>query len=1160
VASSAAVSETERKSMPELLAQGPLPLREATLVALDLLDAAEERWTAWEAPDAIDPSLVAVDLDGRSLGGRRAGFSALPAQPAEPAPSGPTPRGVRAIARLYAGLLGADPGTLREGENGTATLAAAARPLLACALSDSGPRPLRTFGALREGLWSILHLTNDGTTLAAGPRASTARSCLSGGAMPGGVVRRVQLGVRGKAGVRDAAWCVVRLPGGGLGQAVLVVDPEAGETAHHARTLRCLWPGAELAAWGLPEPDVGSAPDAPVFALRPETSLVLEPLRLFEVSTVASCHGLGCPLHFLAQLAGGAGTLGAPLLLGRRADAALLGLLEHPERSNAAIAGDALRDGRADSAWLRTDRDVERVEGPLRTLIPNLRAWLERRSAGAEAMNEVPRMSLRFGLSGRSDLVLPRPDAPPAIGELKSGQARRYDASPAADGAAALPGYHAAQARLYALIWSDAWLSAAATAQTGPARAVATELFYAGSNEGYRLGPDPKELSGILATRNEMLDALRRAVDGETMPPAPPLADCRRCYQKATCPRPTGGPRPLDAVRGSGAADAVPPLQAAYVRHFTRLLLRSVWHAQGLRRGQLEPSGRAARVAALTAEEGLDLRFDRRSSRAVSLGGPVRGALRAEDDRNVLVHRGDAGALDAFEAEIERLESQGYRLRLSWPRPPWLAEGSGWIVEETRRFEGERDAFEGLARLEHRGDENLLTALVTGGEPAGPREATELELPPPPFPGTWHPSQEEALRRGLGGGVLEPIQGPPGTGKTVFVGSLVAALVRAGRRVVVGALTHNAADQAARRIVEAGVHDLLRIGARPDSLLRTTLAAAGLEPAHVFFEEFARRAKSTAAARTRLTGAPVVVATCTRLGHLPWRGEFAAGRTPPFDVAVLDEATQIAEPAALATIALARRTVLVGDPMQLSGVEPAESEWAPEPPADPRLREAGVAGLARSLLERLCAQGRAAMLRRQHRMHERIMALPNRAFYGGLLEAAPEARARLLELEPGRAGALPPWLETVVRPEEPLVLVDVPQGSSDRLNEREGKLVAEAAAALRRAGLDAARIGVVTPYRAQVALIRRLLAAEPDLAGIPVDTVERFQGDERDAILVSLVGGRPTGHLAHPNRINVTLTRARSKLVVFGDAEGLSRDPLLAELVRQPETTRVASP
>ena len=591
------------------------------------------------------------------------------------------------------------------------------------------------------------------------------------------------------------------------------------------------------------------------------------------------------------------------------------------------------------------------------------------------------------------------------------------------------------------------------------------------------------------------------------------------------------------------------------------------------------------------------------------LVGPVRGALRPDQDRPVLVHRGDPGALEAFEAHIDAAAPEAYRLRLGWPRPSWLVEGPGWTVEESRGFDNERDGFEGLARLAHRADDALVAALAGGGaegreegretlakarrreegkgtgrtrtrsgqdgngchgqaklaraEEEGGQVRAETqstqrgETPPAPTGTEWHESQVEALRRGLWGGTIEPIQGPPGTGKTVFVGALVAALVRAGKRVVVAALTHNAADQAARRILAAGVHDLLRIGARNESLLRTAAVEAGIDPTFLFFEEFARKARGAGEARRRLTSAPVVIATSNRLGRLPYRGEFVPGAAPPFDVAVLDEATQIAEPAALGVLALARRAVLVGDPMQLSCVEPAESEWPPEAPVDMRWREAGLAGLGRSLHDRLCTRGASTMLRRQHRMHERIMALPNRAFYGGALEAAPEARHRLLDIEPARAGALPAWLATAIVPEEPMVLVDVPGGSDDRLNEREARLVAEAAAALRRAGLDASRMGVVTPYRAQVALIRRTFAADETLREVPVDTVERFQGDERDAILVSLVGGRPTGHLAHPNRINVTLTRARSKLIVFGDAEGLSRDPLLENLVRQEETTRV---
>ncbi|MBI5499998.1 MAG: AAA family ATPase [Deltaproteobacteria bacterium] len=1147
--------------MEDLVARGPVPLRDATRLALDLLAACEERWTAWEAPGALDPAGVFVAEDA-SPGERRVSLAGSAAAEAPEPVRGAAPAGVQAVARVFAAMLaanGVSGSGRRDGSTATlegsdaVALPAAARPLIACATMEGTPRPLRTWSALREALWNVLHVTEEGAALRAGSEARPLVGCLPGGAMPAGVVRRVQLGVRGRGGIRDAAWCAVRLPGGAAGQVVLTVDPEDGGTAHHARTFRCLWPGAELAAHGLPPPDASSTADTVVFALRAETVLVLEPLRLFEVTAVAAVHDTGCPLHFLAQLAEGTGTLGGPLLLGRLADAALRGLLERPGRPDTAIAGDALRAVRADEAWLRGEAAMERVEGSLRSLVPRLRAWLERRGAGPEAMNEVSRLSVRFGLSGRSDLVLPRGGEAPAIGELKSGSARRYDAGPADAGIAALRGAHAAQARMYGLLWSDAWMAAQGPEAPAPPKPVAVELFYAGSDDAYRLGPAAAELSRILASRNAMLDAFRRAAEGEPLPAAPVMAACDRCFQRGSCPRPGGDGRRTRGDGGAGDGET-------YARHFRRLLLRSVWHAQGVRREQLEPSARPARLAALTAEEGLELRLDGRAPRAASLVGAIRGALRPEEERPVLAHRGDPGALESFEAHIERAEGLAYRLRLSWPRPPWLVDGPGWTVEESRGFDNEREGFEGLARLAHRCDETLVAALA-GARPVEPvAEAAGGALPAPPGGGAWHESQVEALRRGLWGGAIEPIQGPPGTGKTVFVGALVAALVAAGRRVVVGALTHNAADQAARRILGAGVRDLLRIGARSGSLLHAAAVAAGVDPALVFFEEFARKARGAAEARRRLLAAPVVVATCNRLGRLPFRGEFAAGGAPPFDVAVLDEATQVQEPAALAALALARRAVLVGDPRQLSCVEPAEAEWPPEAPVDARWREAGLGSLAQSLHERLCGLGFSTMLRRQHRMHERIMALPNRAFYGGALEAAPEAKARLLELEPARAGALPGWLATAIRPDEPLVLVDVPGGSDDRLNEREARLVAETAAALRRAGLDGARMGVVTPYRAQVALIRRTFAADEALRDVPVDTVERFQGDERDAILVSLVGGRPTGHLAHPNRINVTLTRARSKLIVFGDADGLSRDPLLGELVRQEETTRVAAP
>jgi DNA replication ATP-dependent helicase Dna2 len=1135
-----------RTTLAERLTLGPLPWSDAARLALEVVDALAERGGAWAGPDRLEPSAVQLAASADGTGATLASLGAVETV-AEPEAS-PVPRGVRAVARLLLTMLGAEEAALGVAEDGADPLPAPLRPLLSRALRAGDARALATWGGLREALWNAAHLAEpeaafDGTTL------------------PAALVRRVQLEARGRTGTRDAVWCVIRLSGGESAQAVLTVDPEDSGTAHHARTFRGLWPGAELAAYGLPAPADGSTAARLVFPLRPETLLVLEPRRLFEVTAVASAHETGCPCNFLAGLLEGTGAISPALLGGRMADAALHELLEHPERPDTAVVGEALRSARVDAAWVRTESGLAQAEAILRKAVPQLRAWLGRRAAGPETMNEVSRLSPRFGLSGRSDLVFPRPDGPPAVGELKSGQALRYDAPPPLPGAeaSALRLSHATQARLYALLWTDAWRRARPdAAEAAAANRVATELFYAADGKAFRLGPDARELSRALAARNAMLDLLRRAVDGEPLPPPPRFAACDRCWRRSACPCPPDGRPALWGTTGPGAPPADPA--RAYLGHFARLLLRAVWHAQGERRRSLEPLALPARVAQLVLETDLTLAFDAGAPHTAVLRGESRGAVHAEDGARVRAHRGDPGALEAFEAALERVRPGGYELRLDGPRPPWLPEGPGWLLEPAGGFENEREGFEGLLRLRHRGAVPLAIELH-GGPPAAGAAEPRLELPAAPFPNGWHPSQAAAFERALNGGPLELVQGPPGTGKTTFVGALVAALAAAGRRVLVGALTHNAADLAARRVVEAGATDVLRVGARNDgAALREALVAAGVDPERAFLEPFARRARDSRAVRARLREARVVVGNCHRLGRLPWRHEFRAGGEPPFDVAVLDEATQISEPLALVVLALARRAVLVGDPRQLSCVEPSAQEWPPDPPPDPALAAAGVGPLDRSLHERLCLTRPSAMLREQHRMHERIMALPNRAFYGGALEAAPEVRSRLLELDLPAHAARPAWLDAAVRPDEPLVLVDVPGGADGRRNEREAALVAETAALLRRAGLAPERLGVVTPYRAQVALLRRLLASDPELAAIPVDTVERFQGDERDAILVSLVGARPTGHLAHPNRINVTLTRARRKLVVFGDAAGLSADPLLAELARQAETTVVRAP
>jgi DNA replication ATP-dependent helicase Dna2 len=248
----------------------------------------------------------------------------------------------------------------------------------------------------------------------------------------------------------------------------------------------------------------------------------------------------------------------------------------------------------------------------------------------------------------------------------------------------------------------------------------------------------------------------------------------------------------------------------------------------------------------------------------------------------------------------------------------------------------------------------------------------------------------------------------------------------------------------------------------------------------------------------------------------------------------------------MGALRFARRFVLIGDTRQL--------------PPLARSEEAAAHGLKRSLFETLWERHSAiagVSLTRQYRMHPTICAFPSQMFYGGALVAAGEARTATLDLDlaPGDASA------AVLDPARPLVFVDVrlADGAFEPLSKAslsQADVVRKLVLALRRAGMSAEEIGVIAPYRAQVAAIRGRLAQAGD-TGVTVDTVDRFQGAERRVILLSF-GGTPVegtrrggrDFLADGQRLNVALTRAQRKLILVGNRARLEGAPLLRDLIR----------
>jgi superfamily I DNA and/or RNA helicase len=181
-------------------------------------------------------------------------------------------------------------------------------------------------------------------------------------------------------------------------------------------------------------------------------------------------------------------------------------------------------------------------------------------------------------------------------------------------------------------------------------------------------------------------------------------------------------------------------------------------------------------------------------------------------------------------------------------------------------------------------------------------------------------------------------------------------------------------------------------------------------------------------------------------------------------------------------------------------------------------------------------------LAEQHRMNEAIMRFPSEALYAGKLRAHPDVARHALD-------------------DRPLLMVDTagrgleeetPEGSDSKHNPGEAELVAREVERILALAVGPADVAVIAPYDAQVQRLRQLLAARID-EGLEVDTVDGFQGREKEAVVVSLTRSNDAGEvgfLADVRRMNVALTRARKKLVVVGDSATVSRHSFYEAFVR----------
>jgi len=432
-------------------------------------------------------------------------------------------------------------------------------------------------------------------------------------------------------------------------------------------------------------------------------------------------------------------------------------------------------------------------------------------------------------------------------------------------------------------------------------------------------------------------------------------------------------------------------------------------------------------------------------------------------------------------------------------------------------------------------------------------------------------SQNQAVAFALSADDVAIIHGPPGTGKTTTLVELMRKITDSGQSVLAVAASNLAVDNMLERLLDAG-ENVIRLGhpARVSPELREhtldllvekhpdfKIARKLTRDAHALKNSSFKytRAKPEPGAREAirqeakdmlrearkieegvvervLNSARIVCATSTGLDD-----EILHGRI--FDWCIMDEASQSTEPAAWIPLQYANRLVLAGDHFQL--------------PPTVISTEAAKEGFDISLMERLLSTIGTSISRRlnvQYRMHSDIMSFSSDVFYQNSLQADESVRAALL--------ADLPTVTFSPLTACPVDFIDTAGASYDeeqepngdsRFNPLEAELVVKKVNALIDAGVSPSMIAVISPYSAQVRLLREMLGESE----IEIDSVDGFQGREKEAVIVSLVRSNregEVGFLADTRRMNVALTRARRKLIVIGDSATITSHGFYQRMVQ----------
>ncbi|KAH9678869.1 DNA-binding protein [Citrus sinensis] len=438
-----------------------------------------------------------------------------------------------------------------------------------------------------------------------------------------------------------------------------------------------------------------------------------------------------------------------------------------------------------------------------------------------------------------------------------------------------------------------------------------------------------------------------------------------------------------------------------------------------------------------------------------------------------------------------------------------------------------------------------------------------------PFNSNLDHSQKDAISKALSSKNVFMLHGPPGTGKTTTVVEIILQEVKRGSKILACAASNIAVDNIVERLVPHRVR-LVRLG-HPARLLPQVLESAldaqvlrgdNSSLASDIRKEMKalngkllktkdkntrreiqkelrtlskeERKRQQLAVTDVIKNADVVLTTLT--GAVSRKLDNTS-----FDLVIIDEAAQALEIACWIALLKGSRCILAGDHLQL--------------PPTVQSVEAEKKGLGRTLFERLAdlyGDEVTSMLTVQYRMHEHIMNWSSKQLYNSKIKAHPSVAAHMLfDLE---------GVKRTSSTEPTLLLIDIAgcdmeekkDEEDSTMNEGEAEVAMAHAKRLIQSGVHASDIGIITPYAAQVVLLKILRSKDDKLKNMEVSTVDGFQGREKEAIIISMVRSnskKEVGFLSDRRRMNVAVTRARRQCCLVCDTETVSSDGFLKRLI-----------